>query len=433
MPFPLFPGRLLRLIGLFICLTSLFSGHLLAQAAPDPGKKVRIDSIAIEKNWRTKPIIILNELFFKVGDTVRIGQIDTAMKRIWNLGNFSTVNYTLDTLGTDSTLLHITAKDAFTIVPLLSPKGSLKDFTLTLGVSDQNFLGLNTKLDLRADVGTNANTYGVNLKLPRQLLYKNMTIEGGFLIGNAKKFLYHDFTPDTLSGVGYRQREVYLTIGHPNHQDYRYTFSPDLGLCWFTHRTDSTLIPSWVPQPTYQSSWAEVSLRESIGTVNKRRHQLQGGTAGIILRAGKGLHNQSTNYLSCQITAEYHHLVNKFLQFSGKLQTGSTSAAYPSLFYYRGAMDVKGILTGQIGGKNYYTTYLGVHLTYINREWFAIEHYVYLNTGYGNNHFNQLFTTVPYYSIGNGVKFMIPAIPWLYLYLYATYNPASNNWFYLEI
>lgn len=416
---------------LLYCTAIALSGtHLVAQSAPPEGPRVRIDTISIARNWRTKPIIILRELYFAVGDTVTIGQIDTAMKRIWNLGNFTTVSYQLDTLPDNRNHLMITARDALTIVPLLSPKGSRQDFALTLGASDQNFLGLNTKLDLRADVGTNANTYNVNLKLPRQLLYKNMTLEGGFRTGSAKNFLY--LGRDTLYGVAYRQREVYFTLGHPNHQDYRYTVSPDLGLRWFVHSTDNGLIPSNIPHPTYAYSCIEMSLRESVGTVNQRRHQLQGGTFGVTLRAGKGLLAHTTSYLNCQINAEYNHLFHKYFQVSGKLQTAHTTSDLASLQFYRGATEVKGILTGQISGKHVYTAYLGAHVTYINREWFALEHYLYLNVGYGGETLGQLFQHQPFYAIGNGVKFMMPTVPWIYLYLYATYNPASNNWFYME-
>ena len=48
-------------------------------------QEVRIDSIVISKNWRTRDKIIMRELEFSAGDVVSIGKVDTSMKKIWNI------------------------------------------------------------------------------------------------------------------------------------------------------------------------------------------------------------------------------------------------------------------------------------------------------------------------------------------------------------
>ena len=61
----------------------------------------------------------MQEIDFKAGDYVTTGLIDSCIIKIWNIGNFARVEYEIDTLEDDRNLLLITAKDAFTFVPIL--------------------------------------------------------------------------------------------------------------------------------------------------------------------------------------------------------------------------------------------------------------------------------------------------------------------------
>jgi outer membrane protein assembly factor BamA len=78
-------------------------------------EQIRIDSIVLIKNWRTKDRIIREEMGFWQGDIITRSAIDTAMIRVWNIGNFARVEYQLDTFGHQQNLLTITAQDALTV------------------------------------------------------------------------------------------------------------------------------------------------------------------------------------------------------------------------------------------------------------------------------------------------------------------------------
>ena len=111
----------------FITILFFYSLNLFAIDNNNPisdGIKIRIDSIKVVKNWRTKDAIILSELDFKEGDQVSIGVIDSSMIKVYNIGNFARVEYDIDTLENGKNLITITAKDALTIVPILSFSGS---------------------------------------------------------------------------------------------------------------------------------------------------------------------------------------------------------------------------------------------------------------------------------------------------------------------
>ncbi|MCK5102930.1 MAG: hypothetical protein KAR17_08945, partial [Cyclobacteriaceae bacterium] len=121
----------------------LFSNPAISQEKLTNDQKIRVDSIRIKKNWRTKDSIIRDELKFEAGDSISHGVLDTMVIRLWNIGNFAKVGYDLDTLTNGNYLLEITAKDALTIVPILSFNGNRQDWSLSMGMSDKNFLGRN--------------------------------------------------------------------------------------------------------------------------------------------------------------------------------------------------------------------------------------------------------------------------------------------------
>jgi hypothetical protein len=126
----------------FLILFSLFliSFQELKAQGINSSAQITIDSIRIIKNWRTRDKIILEELGFRQGDHIQRSLLDTAMIRIWNIGNFAKVGYELDTLPYNKSLLTIMAQDALTVVPILSFSGNRKDWSLSPDLSHSNLV-----------------------------------------------------------------------------------------------------------------------------------------------------------------------------------------------------------------------------------------------------------------------------------------------------
>jgi outer membrane protein assembly factor BamA len=134
----------------------------------------------------------LSELDFKEGDLVTKGVIDSSMIKVYNIGNFARVEYDIDTLENGKNLITITAKDALTIVPILSFSGSREDWQLGMGFSDNNFLGRNIRLNIEGTIGTRDRNFRLRFNIPRQLMYKNMSVGGGALYGNSRDYIIED-------------------------------------------------------------------------------------------------------------------------------------------------------------------------------------------------------------------------------------------------
>ena len=415
-----------KLIGILTLL--LLFGSMSGQVLTSP---VRIDSIVIKKNWRTKDRIIMKELKFSSGDMVTPQLMDESIRKVWNMRNFADVRYEIDTLDNKTTLV-LYAKDAFTIVPILSFNGNKKDFHLGLGVDDQNFLGRNIRLRFVFSTGTNGQTFNMGTTIPRQLLYKNMTLSGNVSYGYGVKNEY-DSDREQISSVGYRVMSFSGHIGNPFHKDFKYVFSPDLSWNLFQHKTDTTLASEGIPTPDdYKVNYLSLGLSESIGLVTHTRHQKDGYGISVSTGFGIGLDNESPYYQTFGLSAEYHKLFNPVIQFSTIFRTGYTTSDIPSLRYNFGSSHVKGIVQGEIAGKAYYTAYVGGGFTYINKKWFALEQTVYANWGNGKDVYSDLYTTSPMFAVGTGLNFMVPMVPWFYIRLFFSYSGKNSNWFNVE-
>lgn len=391
---------------------------------------VQIDSINIQKNWRTKAPIILNELKINPGSTIDKKQLEQGITRIWNIGNFSNVTYRIDSVG-QKTVLTITAKDALTIMPIFSFSGNKDDYKLTLGVEDNNFLGKNIRAGIVGSYGTNVKDFRLNTAIPRQLLYRNMALSGNINYGRHSKQRYKN--GEKISGVNYTGIFTGINITNPFHEDFFYTFSPDLGLSYFQHKTDSIYDYNNPDTNGYTINFIRISTSESIGYIKRMRHQRDGYHISIHLSGGIGLDTSSPSYISTGLYAGYHKLFNRVIQLSAYVSTAYTSSNIPSLIYHLGNNRVKGILYGEISGKTVYSAYVGGHFTYLNNNWFAIEHSVFVNWGNGTDHLYDLFKTSPLASVGTGVKLMVPMIPWLNISFYYTIGNGSNTGFSLQL
>lgn len=405
--------------------------HLNAQNVDHP-VTFQIDSIVIKNNWRTKDAIIRNELGFREGDLVTLGTLDTMAMRIWNIGNFARVEFKIDSTSNGTKVLYIHAKDAFTIVPILGFSGNSKDWRLSLGMSDSNFLGRNIDFGVSGTLGTNGNSFSANITVPRQLLYKNMAIHGGLSYGKGAYKRYVDREP--VSEVAFASKQISWSISNPWNEDFKYRFSPDVGFSLFQHRADSSLTDSELPfGGNYTINYFTVGFGESIGYIKRVRHQRDGYRASLGVGMGIGLDINSPFYYSIGASAEYNKLFNKIVQFSTEFSTGYISSTIPSLLFYKGANAVKGIVTGEISGQSFYSSYAGWHFTYINRDWFAMEQSFYVNLGNGRDVWPELFTTAPIFGVGSGIFCNIPMVPWLAFRVFFTYTGKNSNWFNLDI
>ncbi len=180
------------IISFMLLLLSGFviSAQVSDSANPLPSDSLKIDRIKIRRNWMTWDRIILNELLFEEGDVVSYGEIDTSMNKVWNIGNFANVAYTIHE-GPDGNVLEIEALDALQIYPVLTiDHSSENDFNYRLGIGDENFLGSNSELKIVWDKKPTGATWDFRFKLPRQLMYKNMTVELGTKVGLDTKIFY---------------------------------------------------------------------------------------------------------------------------------------------------------------------------------------------------------------------------------------------------
>lgn len=410
-------------------LQSFFIGF--AQQNTDKNSWV-IDSVQIKKNWRTRNKIIMRELQFNPGETVDQNCLDNSISQIWNIGNFAQVDYSLDTLANGNYLLNLNAKDAFTLLPILSFNGNRNDYNLALGIKDNNFLGRNISLTLVGNFGTFRNDYNVGLKIPRQLLYKNMTLSFQALTGTGSNYRYNG--TEKSSVIAYRKKQFSGSIGNPFHTDYKYTFSPNLSWNLFQHKTDTSLVDTDVPfAGSYEINYLALSLGESFGLINHRRHQHNGYLISAGYGIGLGLNKNSPVYHSFGLGATWYKLVNQTVELSARFSTGYTTATLPSLIHYLGPGNIKGLISGEESGQGFYTGKIQAAFTYFQRDWFALEQSVYTTFGKAADHYFSLYTRAPRISIGTGFKIWTPMIPWLAVSVHFSYLKGSSNWFYLNI
>jgi hypothetical protein len=174
------------------------------------------------------------------------------------------------------------------------------------------------------------------------------------------------------------------------------------------------------------------TLGESVGKIYRRKHRMDGFSSGISYTFGLGLNEFSKNYHQFGFSLQYHKTFDRLVQLSSSFSNSYITADAPSLYYYHGGSTIKGLRTGMISGKTVYTGYLGIHLTYLDMQWLAIEHKLFINTGQGADSIRDLYTISPFFSVGTGVRFMVPMIPWLYINFYFSYSGKNRDWFFLE-
>jgi hypothetical protein len=183
----------------------------------------------------------------------------------------------------------------------------------------------------------------------------------------------------------------------------------------------------------YHASYLGISVSESIGMMNQIRHQRNGYLIAAAIGTGIGLNNQSPGYLSFGLSGTYANLVNKVIELDAGFSSGYTTSELPSLINYLGPGHVKGILTGERSGKAIYAARASVNLTYINKDWFAIEQSFFFNIGNASDKYSDLYTSSPLYSAGSHVRLLVPMIPWMSIGFYYAYRGNGKHWYSLDL
>ncbi|KJF43980.1 BamA/TamA family outer membrane protein [Draconibacterium sediminis] len=397
-----------------------------------PTENWQIDSIAIHKNWRTKDKIILEELLFSIGDTVSEETLNRSISRIWNTGNFASVSYSVDSVSLTNHVLILTTKDAFNLVPYVTISGNKDDKKVSMGFSDENFLGRNINLGLNGSIGTYKSSYKLSVGIPRQLLHKNMTLS--FLASGSTGNNFRYKNNKKVSAIAYHAKQFSGNVGNPWHTDYKYTFSPNFGWNLFQHKTDTSLIDTDIPLVAdYTVNYLALSVSESIGLINRIRHQHNGYSISASYTAGIGLDKNSPAYHEFDFGASYYNTLNRVVELAASFSTGYTTSTLPSLLHYLNSNDVKGIVNGQESGKGSYNIKLNGGFTYLYYSWFALEHSIYTHFGMANDRYFYMYRRKPRVSLGTKIRIWTPVIPWLAASIHFTYVKGNNNWFHLDI
>ncbi|MCD6355598.1 MAG: hypothetical protein J7L95_08610, partial [Prolixibacteraceae bacterium] len=239
---------------------------------------------------------------------------------------------------------------------------------------------------------------------------------------------------DKSSVIAYHKKQFSGSIGNPFHTDYKYIFSPNLSWNLFQHKTDTALVNTNVPfVANYEINYLSLSLGESFGLINRKRHQHDGYNISAGYGIGIGLDKNSPVYHSFGLYAAWYKLVNKTVELSAHFSTGYITATLPSLIYYLGSENIKGLINGIESGQGYFIGKIQASFTYIHRDWFALEQFVYTNFGKADDRYSDLYKHTPRISVGTGFKIWTPMIPWLSASIHFAFLKGNNNWFFLNI
>ncbi|GAA4836948.1 hypothetical protein GCM10023331_22710 [Algivirga pacifica] len=426
-----------------------FSLHAQQTSLLTDTDTVSIHKVEVKRNWMTWDLIVKNELTFQEGETITKKQLDTSIKRIWNIGNFADVKYDITNVNGEN-ILTIQALDAVKFYPLIVlDHSSEDDYRYQLGVADENFLGSNSYFRLSWDKQPVGTSWNFDFTLPRQLMYKNMYLRFGFVTGKeVRRQLEREVIRDENNQVvevnyipqllaPFDKMEVYTKIGNPWHKDYEYRFSPDLDLRYSRHRSNLGLLEGEeqiapITVRDIQNDYLTIGLSEQYGMIDSQRHRRNGYRLSGSIATSIGLNSYTKSFQTYTLNAEYHKVYNKLLQLSFWGRTGYTTAE-PMYQFSKGASDVLGIRFGELYGKSFYSAYAGAHFTWINKNWLAVENAYFLNWGNGSEDPISLFGEKPKMSIGTSFVFQVPVAPLLYAKVTFMYAGAGTEWFKFQM
>ncbi|MCX6225755.1 MAG: hypothetical protein NTV01_13560 [Bacteroidia bacterium] len=385
----------------------------------------RADTIILERNWRTRHQIIFSELEFSRGDTVNPENLSLSMKKIWNLQNFAMVGYRWDSLADGRSALILTTRDALTISPIICGRYQMSpDLTGKIGLVDRNFLGRNIKLEMRLQLSVSEPWYKeIKVTIPRQLLWKNMSVGAGY----RKGAMAHKYNSDQL----------FINIVNPFDKDYQFTFSPDLETGFLRHQS---LPPDLEPgedlakvyQPYNHPFWY-LRFSESVGTITHRRHQEEGYNISGMIGGGFGLNSETRNYFEGSIIAEYNKLISPRLQFSVKWEGYCNSTSYESFWTRFGSGNIRGLYYGALTGQLLQLASAGLYYTWLDWDYLAVEQSAFVQYASAITSVGDWSSIKRHYAIGTGFYFTIPMYPVAGLLISFSYNPNRKKWFYFDM
>jgi hypothetical protein len=389
----------------------------------------RADTVILERNWRTHDRIILAELEFAMGDTVTPENLSLSLKKIWNLQNFASVAYRWDSLPGGRYALILTTRDAVTVRPIFGGRiGPEYNPTVKLGIADRNFLGRNIGIELRGQISGVDPLFGeVKVTIPRQLLWKNMSIGTG---ARSEQVLYSHLTAN----------QIFVSVVNPFHEDYRYTFSPDVETGFLQHKSvplsAHDIIEGADPDnwPLYSHSFWYLRITESVGTITHRRHQEEGYNITGMAGAGFGLNPETRSYFEGSIRAEFHKLISPRLQFSARWEGHYSSSAYEPLWTRFSTGDIRGTYYGALTGPLMHLASTGLYYTWLNWDYLAIEQSVFVQYASAMKSIGDWSSVKRHYAIGTGFQFTMPMYPAASVLISFSYSPTPwSSWFYLEL
>ncbi|MBI5731621.1 MAG: hypothetical protein HY963_10860 [Ignavibacteriales bacterium] len=205
----------------------LFGNIILFAVEPDSllirnNETIRVDSIRIVGNEKTKDFIILRELTFQIGDSVSGKTLRFNRERVFSLRLFNQVEFKIEK-ATDKNILVIQLTESWYLYPLplfRLQDGDFKKSTYGINLSYRNFRGRNESL--RAAIGFGYDPfYSFNYENPA------LSYEGGIGLSfafayvnstnkseNAKSIIGEDFTNKMyLQSISISKRFNQFNIG----------------------------------------------------------------------------------------------------------------------------------------------------------------------------------------------------------------------------
>jgi hypothetical protein len=224
---------------------------------------------------------------------------------------------------------------------------------------------------------------------------------------------------------------------NPYHEDYKYTFSPDLETGWLRHKSELRWFNDPAPNPDgyipFSRPFWYFRVTESVGTITHRRHQEEGYKVTGMIGAGIGLNQETKNYVEGSFRAEYHKLIRPRIQFSVQWEGNYTSTVYESLWVRYGPGNIRGIEYGELTGPLMQLASTGLYYTWLNWDWLAVEQSVFVQYASFMTSWGDWPGIKRHYAIGTGFQFTIPMYPAASVLITFSYNPKRYNWFYVEL
>lgn len=450
----------MKKITILLVLTVLTIQSVLA------GEEARtIDKIVIDGTWMTRDVIILSKLGFEAGDAVDSADLEEAEKNLYGLGLFSKVEFSWVTEEDQTTTLHVLAKDQLHIMPLVAIDGASD--TIKLGAADGNFLGFNIDLSLAYEQEKEYARYDFikrrivgSVGLPDTLLNGfsfSQSVDIG-ITGNAEHDIETKLSlPDRwFGGWGWsfdfsKSLKVnYLSTDGVKDSGYSldmwnagtvlkpsvgYNLHPEVLLRWESREISDRGVEDTVfTGGAGINSFLNIGGSLTYGEIRKKNSYFQqngwkvftGYSLGIKTSGDSSIENLFNKF---NLGAEGHWLAASWLELAGYADYALTDSRLVSNQYdirVHSTRDraVPGL---QVQGRTYYAVTAQLHATYINTDWFALEHVGWFDVAGGGDNAAELFSSAPKMAVGTGLRFRIPNIPWLYFYIDAQWALPSTG------